>query len=139
MALEAGLGAPLEQALNSVVQPKLVSLGWSSEDDTSLAEYIVLMLQNGKTQDQIASELSSDLLPDESGTLEFSKWLFDQISLLRNKESQPDNNESTASVPQQQAASLTEDVSKLQTPDPDFGGTDAEMGDATGAPVDGIV
>lgn len=139
MALEAALGAPLEQALNSVVQPKLVSLGWSSEDDTSLAEYIVLMLQNGKTQDQIASELSSDLLPDESGTLEFSKWLFDQITLLRNKADQSVNNQSTASVSQQQASSSTEDVSKLQAPDPDSVGTDAEMGDATNAPADGTV
>ena len=72
---------PLAEQLSSIMQPKLVEVGWSTGglDDSALAEYIVLMLVNGKTQEQIASELSNDLLnlgPDDSGALDFSSWLF---------------------------------------------------------------
>jgi hypothetical protein len=64
MAVQVTLNTPLAEALNNVVQPKLVDVGWSigGLDDSALSEYIILMLVNGKTQDQIASELSNDLL-----------------------------------------------------------------------------
>lgn len=84
MAVEVALGTPLAEALSNVVQPKLVEVGWSGEDDTSLAEYIILMLVNGKTQEQIASELAQDLLPDGEGTVEFAQWLFDQVTRLKD-------------------------------------------------------
>lgn len=69
-------------ALNAAIQPKLAEVGWSTggADDSALAEYIILMLANGKTQEQIAAELSGDLLnlgPDDPGATEFSRWLFE--------------------------------------------------------------
>ena len=64
MSVEISIESPLAQALNSAIQPKLVEVGWSSGggDEGQLAEYILLMLANNKTQEQIAAELSSDLL-----------------------------------------------------------------------------
>lgn len=73
--------------LNARIQPKLAEVGWSTggADDSALAEYIILMLANGKTQEAIAAELSGDLLnlgPDDPGALEFSRWLFEQAHEL---------------------------------------------------------
>lgn len=76
------LETPLAEALSTAVHSKIVEEGWTQEDDTSLAEYIVLMLANGKTQDQIASELAGELLQDAKGTTEFAQWLFDQVNML---------------------------------------------------------
>ncbi|KAI9810346.1 MAG: hypothetical protein M1827_006313 [Pycnora praestabilis] len=90
MAVEVTLNTPLAEALNNVVQPKLVEVGWSTGglDDSALSEYIILMLVNGKTQDQIAAELSTDLLslgPEDSGAIDFSRWLFEQVEILNNQ------------------------------------------------------
>lgn len=76
------LETPLAEALSNAVHSKIVEEGWTQEDDTSLAEYIVLMLANGKTQEQIASELAGELLQDAKGTTEFAQWLFDQVNIL---------------------------------------------------------
>ena len=76
------LETPLAEALSTAVHSKIVEEGWTQDDDTSLAEYIVLMLANGKTQDQIASELAGELLQDAKGTTEFAQWLFDQVNIL---------------------------------------------------------
>ncbi len=90
MAVEVSLNTPLAEALSNVVQPKLSEVGWSTGglDDSALGEYIILMLVNGKTQEQIAAELSNDLLnlgPDDSGAIDFSKWLFEQVELLNSQ------------------------------------------------------
>ena len=87
MAVSVALNTPLADALSNVVQPKLVEVGWSTGglDDSALAEYIILMLVNGKTQEQISAELSNDLLnlgPDDSGAIDFSRWLFEQVEVL---------------------------------------------------------
>ena len=87
MAVSVALNTPLAEELSNVVQPKLVEVGWTTGglDDSALAEYIILMLVNGKTQEQIAAELSNDLLnlgPDDSGATDFSKWLFEQVNIL---------------------------------------------------------
>ena len=79
--------SPLARALTDLIQPKIVEAGWStgSEDDATLTEYIILMLVNGKTQEQIASELAVDLLnlgPDDPAAMQFSQWLFQQVSAL---------------------------------------------------------
>ncbi|CZT02960.1 hypothetical protein WAI453_012185 [Rhynchosporium graminicola] len=89
MSIDFAMDTPLAQALNSAIQPKLVEVGWSSGggDESQLAEYILLMLANNKTQDQIAKELSSDLLglgPDDPGARDFSQWLFQQIESSNN-------------------------------------------------------
>ncbi|KAK6006814.1 hypothetical protein QM012_005822 [Aureobasidium pullulans] len=87
MSVEVATGTPLAEALHNAVQPKLAEVGWSTgaADDSALAEYIILMLVNGKTQSQIASELSNDLLglgPDDPSTNEFATWLFEQVHTL---------------------------------------------------------
>ena len=90
MAVQVSLNTPLAEALGNVVQPKLSEVGWSTGglDDSALAEYIILMLVNGKTQEQIAAELSNDLLnlgPDDSGAIDFSRWLFEQVNILSSQ------------------------------------------------------
>jgi len=88
MATEANLDLQLSSALNAAIQPKLAELGWSTglDDDAALAEYIILLWSNGKTESQLATELSGDLLqlgPDDPGVLAFSKWLFEQVDVLK--------------------------------------------------------
>lgn len=84
MAAQVAQGSPLALQLQNVVHPKLVEAGWSS-DDTTLSEYIVLMLANGKDQDQVANELATDLLsldPGDRSAYDFSQWLFEQVAQL---------------------------------------------------------
>jgi nuclear polyadenylated RNA-binding protein NAB2 len=91
MAVEISSGTPMAEALQSLIQPKLEALEWSSGgDDSALSEYIVLMLANGKTQDEIASELFNDfkdLGANEASATEFSRWLFEQVQTLQNQNS----------------------------------------------------
>ena len=87
MAVQVTLNTPLAEELSNVVQPKLEEMGWTTGglDDSALAEYVILMLVNGKTQEQIAAELSNDLLnlgPEDSGAIDFSRWLFEQVELI---------------------------------------------------------
>ncbi|OCK83755.1 hypothetical protein K432DRAFT_321647 [Lepidopterella palustris CBS 459.81] len=87
MAVEVVAGTPLAHALQNVVQPKLAEAGWITGglDDNALSEYIILMLANGKTQDEVSSELSNDLLdlgPDNESAISFSQWLFEQVDAL---------------------------------------------------------
>ena len=89
MSVEVVMESPLAHALNNAIQPKLVEVGWSTGggDESALSEYIILMLVNGKTQDQIAAELSGDLLnlgPDDPGARDFSRWLFGQVDVLNS-------------------------------------------------------
>lgn len=85
MSAELSINTPLGSKLNELIQPKLIEIGWSTggpDDSAALSEYIILMLVNGKTQDQIANELSGDLLnlgPDDPGARDFSQWLFEQV------------------------------------------------------------
>ena len=86
-AVEVPSGSPLAEALQNIIQPKLAEQGWSSGtgDDSALSEYIILMLSNPKTQEQVAEELASDLLslqPGDESAVEFSRWLFEQIHSL---------------------------------------------------------
>ncbi|KAI8632584.1 hypothetical protein F5Y19DRAFT_462970 [Xylariaceae sp. FL1651] len=89
MSIDLALNTPLADALNSVIQPKLMEVGWAqSNDDAALSEYVILMLVNGKTQDQIATELAGDLLslgPDDPAARDFAQWLFDQINTLQSQ------------------------------------------------------
>jgi nuclear polyadenylated RNA-binding protein NAB2 len=110
---ELALGTPLAEALSLAIQPKLVEIGWSSGggDDESLAEYIILMLINGKTQDQIAAELSGDLLnlgPDDPGAIDFSRWLFAQVELLSRQFAPAAGQEEQAQAVSEQTAQQTQ-------------------------------
>ncbi|KAI9840734.1 MAG: hypothetical protein M1837_001357 [Sclerophora amabilis] len=140
MAVEVTLNTPLADALSSVIQPKLVEVGWSTggqDDETALAEYIILMLVNGKTQDQIAAELSGDLLnlgPDDPGAVDFSRWLFEQVEIL---DSQLNGTQSIQAAPSSEAGSGHDEGamqaalggSKGNSRDGDSITQDTEMGD----------
>ena len=128
--VEVALNTPLADALSNVVQPKLSEVGWSTggADDSALGEYIILMLVNGKTQDQIATELSNDLLnlpPEDTGATDFARWLFEQVDLL---------NKQVKGVQTSQAQQLQ--VTDLQQHEASRGidGGDEAMGDA----MDGV-
>lgn len=133
------VGTPLAEALQEVVQPKLVEVGWSTGgDDSALSEYIILMLVNGKTQEQIASELSNDLLglgPEDSGATDFSRWLFNQVVVLDRQ-----LNGAQEAAPTAPAAA---EVSQIeQTRDSEMGGQmapseqqDADMDEAADGPA----
>lgn len=90
MSVQVVTQTPLADALHQALLPKLVEVGWGSggDDDAALSEYIILMLVNGKTQDQIAAELAGDLLnlgPDDPGARDFSRWLFEQVETLNQQ------------------------------------------------------
>lgn len=86
---EFAAGSPLSRELQLVVQPKLAECGWTTGgDDTTLFDYILLMLANDKNEAQVASELSNDLLdlgPENVETQQFAHWLFQQIDALRRQ------------------------------------------------------
>lgn len=88
MAVEIQANTPLAESLQNAVQNKLMELGWTSGglDDTSLAEYIVLMLVSGKTEEEVSSDLKNDILGDlnteGTGAPEFAAWLFQQVEAL---------------------------------------------------------
>jgi hypothetical protein len=78
--------SPLAQAIQAAVQPKLIENGWVAEDaDTELSEYITLMVTNGKTQQQVVSEVGTELLgvgEDDPAVAELARWLFQQVPML---------------------------------------------------------
>jgi hypothetical protein len=135
------LQTPLAEALSNAIQPKLVEMGWSSDSsDFALTEYVILMLVNSKSQEQIAGELSNDLLGlDEGDTqaLDFSRWLFEQVELLDqqiNGQSVPAFNEN---APAQAIPSFNDQETATPQPQGSEGGIqsdDLSMGDA----VDGM-
>ena len=92
---ESALAAQLQQ----VVQPKLAEFGWTTGgDDTTLFEYILLMLANDKNESQVAAELSNDLLdlgPENMETQQFARWLFETIDTLRRQGGDAQNAPST--------------------------------------------
>ncbi|KAL4940315.1 hypothetical protein BDV06DRAFT_196914 [Aspergillus oleicola] len=133
------VGTPLAEALSNAIQPKLVEMGWSSDSsDSALTEYVILMLVNGKSQEQIASELSNDLLGlDEGDTqaLDFSRWLFEQVETFNqqiNGQSAP-SNENPEAIP---SFTDNEDTTLEQQ---GFGNGpqsfDTNMGDTDGIPT----
>ena len=89
MAVDFSNDSPLAAQLQHVVQPKLAEFGWTTGgDDTTLFEYILLMLANDKNEAQVAAELSNDLLdlgPENTETQQFAQWLFEQIEALKRQ------------------------------------------------------
>lgn len=147
MAVEVALNTPLAEALSNVVQPKLSEVGWSTGglDDSALGEYIILMLVNGKTQEQIAGELSNDLLnlgPDDTGATDFAKWLFEQVDLLSGRLNGPPAPQSSQAQQGQAIPSCIDEGSlsrgeNRQTND--GGGADTDTGEAMDGVQNGIM
>ena len=89
MAVDFSSDSPMALQLQQVVQAKLTEFGWTTGgDDTTLFEYILLMLANDKNEAQVAAELSNDLLdlgPENTETQQFAQWLFEQIEVLKRQ------------------------------------------------------
>ncbi|PYI11445.1 nuclear polyadenylated RNA-binding protein Nab2 [Aspergillus sclerotiicarbonarius CBS 121057] len=138
MATMVAAGTPLAEALGHVIPPKLVEMGWSSDggDDSALTEYVILMLVNGKTQEQIAGELSNDLLglgEGDTQALDFSRWLFEQVEVLNHQ-----INGGGAPVPNEPSAQAIPSFADQDATAPQMSGfdgsvqdTDMSMGDGT--------
>jgi len=61
----------------TAIQHELANRGWGTEPDVTMAEYITIMLINGKSEDQINSELM-----DRASQIHFAFFAFtDQILL----------------------------------------------------------
>lgn len=147
MAVEVTLNTPLTEALSNVVQPKLSEVGWSTGglDDSALGEYIILMLVNGKTQEQIAAELSNDLLnlgPDDTGATDFAKWLFEQVDILSGQLNGPPALQASQAHQGQAIPSYIDEGSLPRggnrQPN-DRGDTDAGMGEAMDGVQNGVM
>lgn len=83
MAPQVEAGSDLAQAIQNAAQSKLVESGWvAEENDTTLSEYVVMMLVQGKDADGVKQELGGDLLgvgEDDPGVAEFAQWLFQHV------------------------------------------------------------
>lgn len=147
MAVEVSLNTPLADALNNVVQSKLTEVGWSTGglDDSALTEYIILMLVNGKTQDQIAAELSNDLLnldPDDPAAVQFAGWLFQQVEQLQRQLNgdailEQQAAQSGQGQPDTGIGRLSQQASKQSDGSADS--PDTEMGEAMSSGLDGVM
>ncbi|ORY75042.1 hypothetical protein BCR35DRAFT_306468 [Leucosporidium creatinivorum] len=96
--------SPQGQALQNAIQDKLVSLGWTTEatedDPPVMAEYILVMLGNRKTAEQINDELSSVTTDYDPS---FVTWLFQEL-----ERHYPSTNPSTTTAPAPSSAPPTD-------------------------------
>ncbi len=122
MAAQITTDGPLGKALQDIVNPKLVELGWSSgPQDNSLTEYIILMLVNGKTQDNVSNELAHDLLdlpPNDLSAVEFSRWLFEQVDVLNTQINGPAVAQPEPAVSVDQDMQLDDITTDFSAPEP---------------------
>jgi hypothetical protein len=121
--------SPLAIQLQHVVQPKLAEFGWTTGgDDTTLFDYILLMLANDKNETQVAQELSSDLLdlgPENTETQQFAQWLFEMIETLKQHLSGGDAQPVPANEDQMNSALDDGSAAMLDT---DMEGVDSAQG-----------
>lgn len=76
MSVFSDSNSPEAEKLKSLVQQRALQIGWTEDsDDTSLSEYIILLIGNDKSQAEIANELSTELIPGADGIEEFTAWL----------------------------------------------------------------
>lgn len=79
--------------LQDVVQREIARRGWSEgEEDAVMSEYVLVMVANKKTQEQIESELK-DLLGEEqdpeAGVESFVSWLWQEASNILGSDIKP--------------------------------------------------
>jgi nuclear polyadenylated RNA-binding protein NAB2 len=87
---ELVIGTPLADALNVAIQSKISDLGWASgsSEVAAMSEYFILLLNDGKTQQEIVSEISGDLLglgPEDQTAPAFAQWLIEQANGLSSQ------------------------------------------------------
>ena len=122
-------GSAMAHAIQSAVQPKLMENGWvAEENDTTLSEYVTMMLVNGKDLQGVQSELGGELLgvgEDDPTVGEFARWLFEQVNSL--------------AAPQQVQAQAVNAQSQEQKPQPIPTVQDSQMEDVVGPLGDAYV
>ncbi|EGP86896.1 uncharacterized protein MYCGRDRAFT_100443 [Zymoseptoria tritici IPO323] len=107
-------GSNLAGQIQSAVQPKLMENGWvAEENDTTLSEYVTMMIVNGKDLQSVRSELGGDLLgvgEDDAAVGEFAQWLFEFVNSLAVPQQAPAQQEE-----QPQAAPIVQDAQMEDT------------------------
>ncbi|KZO90349.1 hypothetical protein CALVIDRAFT_542754 [Calocera viscosa TUFC12733] len=87
MAVAISMNSPEQAIFQETVKKDMIERGWQAEDDPpTLSEYAVIMLINGKPEDQVDAELS-EIIPDYD--FGFSKWLFDEAERIASGASAP--------------------------------------------------
>ncbi|KAK0657357.1 hypothetical protein B0T16DRAFT_318783 [Cercophora newfieldiana] len=86
---ELVIGTPLADALNVAIQNKITELEWAggSSEGSAMSEYFILLLNNGKTQAEIISEISNllSLGPEDQTVAAFAQWLIEQANALSSQ------------------------------------------------------
>ncbi|KAK5115497.1 hypothetical protein LTR62_001156 [Meristemomyces frigidus] len=79
-------GSPFALNIQRAAQTKLMENGWSPEEsDTTLSEYVTMMLVNGKDMQGVQAELGGELLgvgEEDAQVADFTRWLFDEARQL---------------------------------------------------------
>ncbi|KAI6871598.1 hypothetical protein KC323_g1862 [Hortaea werneckii] len=90
MQIEAN--SALAQTIQSAAQAKLMEAGWAAEEnDTTLSEYVTMMLVNGQDFQRVQAELGGELLgvgEDDPAVADFTRWLFEQAQALTGPQQQ---------------------------------------------------
>lgn len=90
MTVQVVLNTPLADALTGAIHNKLMEAGLAQTTDAAaLAEYIILMLVNGKSQDEIVLELCTELLSlptNDPAAVEFVAWMFQEAESLNGQQ-----------------------------------------------------
>lgn len=86
MPTQVAQHTPLADALTEAIQAKVIEVGLAQSNDASaLAEYITLTLVNGKNQEDIVTELSTELLglpANDPIVITLVAWMFEQVEVL---------------------------------------------------------
>lgn len=114
-------GSALAQQIQALVQPKLMENSWVAEEtDTTLAEYVTMMIVNGKDLQGVQSELGSDLLgldDDDQSVIDFAQWLFEQVRSLSQPQVQPaQQQEQPQPIPTLQDANMEDTPASADAP-----------------------
>ncbi|POW06287.1 hypothetical protein PSTT_09150 [Puccinia striiformis] len=88
---EIVMQTPAAKKLEAEVQRKLAEFAYSTADDVVMAEYVVVMLANAKTPDQITAELS-ELIGEDMYDPAFTTWLFEEVARQYGIPQQPASN-----------------------------------------------
>ncbi|MBW0513546.1 hypothetical protein O181_053261 [Austropuccinia psidii MF-1] len=85
---EIVMQTPEAKQLEISVQRKLAEFSYSTADDVVMAEYVVVMLANAKTPEQITAELT-ELIGEDMYDPQFTKWLFEEVARQYGLDSSP--------------------------------------------------
>ena len=83
-SLEIILQSRFAETFLQSIERRILELSWKSGDhaDSALAEYFVLIIKNGMSEEAFAAELAGDLLnnaPSFSEAMNFAVWLFSEV------------------------------------------------------------